>query len=76
MANAQQDVPKFEGLTFIQTQPVIWSDARTGQVVVFPVHHYSDDKTGELVLVAEDRFERILDGMLAHGVYGRAGGAA
>lgn len=63
------EIPQYAGLTFIGVMPVLFSDDRTGERISFPVFLYVDDASGELVTVAEDRYEPILDGLIASGAF-------
>lgn len=66
--------PAYEGLTFLNVRPIAFNDRRTGFRTVFPVYRYRDDANGELVLVTEDRYEPLLDKLIAIGAFGAKGG--
>ena len=62
--------PSIEGLTFLAVRPVIFTDLRAGRREIFPVYSYREDATGELILVAEPRYDEILDRVIAVGAFG------
>ena len=68
--------PTREGLSYLDVKPIHFADHRTGQHAVFPVYHYQDDMTGELILVTEDRFEPILEKLISMGAFGPKVGRA
>ncbi len=76
MPNDFPAAPRIEGLTNLDVKPIFFADRRTGQRTVFPVYHYRDDATGELILVTEDHYEAILDKLIAMGAFGPKGGRA
>ncbi|WP_022698175.1 hypothetical protein [Euryhalocaulis caribicus] len=63
------EIPQYAGLTFFGVMPVFFSDDRTGERISFPVFLYVDDASGELVTVAEDRYEPLLDRLIASGAF-------
>lgn len=63
------DASELQALTFLGVQPVFFSDQRIGRYETFPVYLYREDATGELIVVAEDRYEEVLDQFIAMGVF-------
>lgn len=76
MANDFPAAPRIEGLTSLDVKPMFVADRRTGRRAIFPVYHYRDDATGELILVTEDHYEAILDKLIAMGAFGPKRGQA
>lgn len=62
--------PRIEGLTYLEVKSVFFTDHRRGRREIFPVYHYREDVTGELILVTEDRYEETLDRLIAMGAFG------
>lgn len=62
--------PSIEGLTYLAVRPVFFTDLRAGRREIFPVFSYREDATGELILVAEPRYDEILDRLIAMGAFG------
>lgn len=68
--------PTLEGLSYLNVMPVFFTDHGSGQRLVFPVYHYRDNESGELVLVTEDHFEPILDRLIVAGTFSESGDSA
>lgn len=69
METKANKAPVLTGLKHLGSQPIIFRDRRNGRSEEFTIHHYRDEKTGELVLAAEEKYEDILDEMIAAGVF-------
>lgn len=50
--------PSFEGLTYLGTQPIFVKDEEAGCRVVFPIHHYRDDATGERFMASDEQYAK------------------
>lgn len=75
MAFNFQYVPRNPGHTYLSTTNVGFRNHQTGQTETFPVFLYRCDASGELSLIAEEKYEAVLDKLIESGVFA-AGGVA
>lgn len=66
--------PHYDHLTFLQVVPCFFKDGRQKPIKheVFPIYLYKD-AAGELIIVAEDKFEAPVDVLIKQGYFSKGG---